>query len=214
MFMNDNAKKIGLGVAAAVLCALAFYFMYWIKTPAYSVNIIRESIAKHDVVNFEKHVDMDTLYSKAIDDIIIAQDRIEHTNISSNPFLMGILQIMKPAIINEMKINTIENVKGVDESAGGKKSEASKMAESMQKKADVKNMQLNDISVVSKANGEAMVAVKVYSKKVAKDFTFKIKMHELSDGTWQVKEITNLAEILVEMDAAEKALKAGERNAA
>ena len=66
--MNENVKKIGLGVVVAILCALAYYFLYWTKTPVYSANIIRESIAKHDVVTFEKHVDMDTLYGKGYDD--------------------------------------------------------------------------------------------------------------------------------------------------
>lgn len=77
MKMNSNAKKIGLGIVIAILCAIAFYFLYWIKTPAYSLNIIRESVEKHDVATFEKHVDMDTLYTKAFDDGIVAVDKIQ-----------------------------------------------------------------------------------------------------------------------------------------
>ena len=212
--MNENVKKIGLGVVVAILCALAYYFLYWTKTPVYSANIIRESIAKHDVVTFEKHVDMDTLYGKGYDDAIIAIDRIEGNGISTNPFAMGILQMMKPAIVNELKAKTLEEVKGVDNGQSSKKNQATKMAEGLQEKADVKNADFKDITVVSKENGEAIVAVTLHNKKFNKDFELKVKMAELQDGTWKLKEITNLVDFLVEVDKADKALRASEKNAA
>lgn len=212
--MNENVKKIGLGVVVAILCALAYYFLYWTKTPVYSANIIRESIAKHDVVTFEKHVDMDTLYGKGYDDAIIAIDRIEGNGISTNPFAMGILQMMKPAIVNELKAKTLEEIKGVDNGQSSKKNQATKMAEGLQEKADVKNADFKDITVVSKENGEAIVAVTLHNKKFNKDFELKVKMAELQDGTWKLKEITNLVDFLVEVDKADKALRASEKNAA
>lgn len=212
--MNENVKKIGLGVVVAILCALAYYFLYWTKTPVYSANIIRESIAKHDVVTFEKHVDMDTLYGKGYDDAIIAIDRIEGNGISTNPFAMGILQMMKPAIVNELKAKTLEEIKGVDNGQSSKKNQATKMAEGLQEKADVKNADFKDITVVSKENGEAIVALTLHNKKFNKDFELKVKMAELQDGTWKLKEITNLVDFLVEVDKADKALRASEKNAA
>ena len=212
--MNENVKKIGLGVVVAILCALAYYFLYWTKTPVYSANIIRESIAKHDVVTFEKHVDMDTLYGKGYDDAIIAIDRIEGNGISTNPFAMGILQMMKPAIVNELKAKTLEEIKGVDNGQSSKKNQATKMAEDLQEKADVKNADFKDITVVSKEKGEAIVALTLHNKKFNKDFELKVKMAELQDGTWKLKEITNLVDFLVEVDKADKALRASEKNAA
>ena len=211
--MNENVKKIGLGVVVAILCALAYYFLYWTKTPVYSANIIRESIAKHDVVTFEKHVDMDTLYGKGYDDAIIAIDRIEGNGISTNPFAMGILQMMKPAIVNELKAKTLEEIKGVDNGQSSKKNQATKMAEGLQEKADVKNADFKDITVVSKEKGEAIVAVTLHNKKFNKDFELKVKMAELQDGTWKLKEIINLVEFLVEVDKADKVLRASEKNA-
>ena len=211
--MNENVKKIGLGVVVAILCALAYYFLYWTKTPVYSANIIRESIAKHDVVTFEKHVDMDTLYGKGYDDAIIAIDRIEGNGISTNPFAMGILQMMKPAIVNELKAKTLEEIKGVDNGQSSKKNQATKMAEDLQEKADVKNADFKDITVVSKEKGEAIVALTLHNKKFNKDFELKVKMAELQDGTWKLKEIINLVEFLVEVDKADKALRASEKNA-
>ncbi len=127
---------------------------------------------------------------------------------------MGILQMMKPAIVNELKAKTLEEIKGVDNGQSSKKNQATKMAEDLQEKADVKNADFKDITVVSKENGEAIVALTLHNKKFNKDFELKVKMAELQDGTWKLKEITNLVDFLVEVDKADKALRASEKNAA
>ena len=126
---------------------------------------------------------------------------------------MVILQMMKPAIVNELKAKTLEEIKGVDNGQSSKKNQATKMAEDLQEKADVKNADFKDITVVSKENGEAIVAVTLHNKKFNKDFELKVKMAELQDGTWKLKEITNLVDFLVEVDKADKALRASEKNA-
>ena len=127
---------------------------------------------------------------------------------------MGILQMMKQAIVNELKAKTLEEIKGVDNGQSSKKNQATKMAEDLQEKADVKNADFKDITVVSKENGEAIVALTLHNKKFNKDFELKVKMAELQDGTWKLKEITNLVDFLVEVDKADKALRASEKNAA
>lgn len=126
---------------------------------------------------------------------------------------MGILQMMKPAIVNELKAKTLEEIKGVDNGQSSKKNQATKMAEDLQEKADVKNADFKDITVVSKEKGEAIVALTLHNKKFNKDFELKVKMAELQDGTWKLKEIINLVEFLVEVDKADKALRASEKNA-
>ena len=126
---------------------------------------------------------------------------------------MGILQMIKPAIVNELKAKTLEEIKGVDNGQSSKKNQATKMAEDLQEKADVKNADFKDITVVSKENGEAIVALTLHNKKFNKDFELKVKMAELQDGTWKLKEIINLVEFLVEVDKADKALRASEKNA-
>lgn len=126
---------------------------------------------------------------------------------------MGILQMIKPAIVNELKVKTLEEIKGVDNGQSSKKNQATKMAEDLQEKADVKNADFKDITVVSKENGEAIVALTLHNKKFNKDFELKVKMAELQDGTWKLKEITNLVDFLVEVDKADKALRASEKNA-
>lgn len=202
--MNSNAKKIGLGIVIAILCAIAFYFLYWIKTPAYSLNIIRESVEKHDVATFEKHVDMDTLYTKAFDDGIVAVDKIQGDGTLSNPLAVGFLQMLKPPVVAALKNETIEYVKGEKENKAQSNNKADDFAQGMKSKSGVDNSKLKDITVVSKENNEAIVALTLYNQKIDKNFDLKVKMTKLDDGTWKLKEITNLVEFLMEIDKAEK----------
>ena len=70
---------------------------------------------------------------------------------------MGILQMMKPAIVNELKAKTLEEIKGVDNGQSSKKNQATKMAEGLQEKADVKNADFKDITVVSKKKAKPLL---------------------------------------------------------
>ena len=186
------------------MCAIAFYFLYWTKTPAYSLNIIRESVEKHDVATFEKHVDMDTLYTKAFDDGVVAVDKIQGEGTLSNPMAVGFLQMLKPPVVAALKNETIEYVKGEKENKAQSNNKADDFAKGMKNESGIDNSKLKDITVVSKDNNEAIVALTLYNQKIDKNFDLKVKMTKLNDGTWKLKEITNLVEFLVEVDKAEK----------
>ena len=84
-------------------------FLYWVRTPIYSINIIKEAVQKHDVATFERHVDMDTLYTKAFDDFLVATDKIEGKNSLNNPLAIGFSQMLKGltcAVVGEMREDT------------------------------------------------------------------------------------------------------------
>lgn len=206
--MTDNQKKIGIGTVVAVLCALAFYFLYWVKTPAYSLNIIKESVEKHDVATFEKHVDMDTLYTKFFDDALIAQGEITGENLMANPFAAGLIQMMKQPAVSYLKSETLKAVKGEEtkkDATGDKKAQqAENFANKYTQKFDSKVNSIKDISTLTKDGDTATVLMKIHDARVDKDFDVKMKMTKLDDGTWKLKEVSNTSELLVAMDKAEK----------
>lgn len=205
--MNDNQKKIGIGIVVAILCAVAFYFLYWTKTPVYSLNIIREAIEKHDVDTFERHVDLDTLFDKGFDDVLVATDRIEGKNSLEDPLVAGMVQMLKKPAVAALKARTLDAVKGEFDEEGKERKNGSgdKFADNLEKEAGVNQAVFKDASVVSKEGNEAIVALKFYNKQLDKDFTVKLKMAKLEDGTWKVKQMTNLVDFLVEADKAVKA---------
>lgn len=203
--MSDNQKKMGIGILVTMLCAVAFYFLYWVKTPVYSLNIIKDSIKKHDMATFEKHVDMDTIYSKAFDDCMIAMDRIQGEDTLSNPFTLGIIQMIKPTVVSVLKQQSMEYIMGEKESQDNKITKANKMANNIREKAALDKSELKDISVISKEGDVSFVAIKIYNRQLTKDFDIKVKMTKLEDGTWKLREVTNLVDFLIACDKAKKA---------
>lgn len=201
----SKTAKAGIGMLVVVLCAVGFYFLYWTKTPTYSLNLIRESIQKHDVATFEKHVDMDSLYTKAVDDSIVAMDKIQGGDTLSNPFVAGFVQMLKPVAVEALKAATIAAVEGKDETTTEtKKNDGSNFASGLRSKTDIEDATIKDVSTISNEGNEAVVAITLNNKKLGKDFTVNLKMAKLDDGTWKVKEVTNLVDFLVETDKAKK----------
>lgn len=201
--MNSNQKKFGIGIVVALLCTVAFYFLYWVKTPTYSLNIIKESVEKHDVDTFNRHVDLDTLYTKAFDDAFIAFGKIEGENYASNPFFMGMLQMIKPGAVAALKANTYDYIKG-EKSAESQNTEANKVAKNLSNAVNVESNTLKDVSVISKEGETAIVGITMHDATVDKDFQIKVKMTQLSDGKWKLVEMTNFADYLIELDKAKK----------
>lgn len=204
----EKNKKIIIGLFICAALGICYYFFYWIKTPAYSINIIRESLQKHDVNTFEKHVDLDSLFNKGYDDMFVAMGKITGEDYSSNPFLAGMVQMMKPSLVAEFKHKTLEFVKGNDNSQTSNQSNKddtqTAVINGMENKANIKNLDIRDVWAISQENDSAIVALKVHSRNIGKSFNLKIKMNKLDDGKWKLKEVTNLTEFIIETDKAEK----------
>lgn len=201
-------SKIKKGIISAVVlvvCSFAFYFLYWVKTPQYSIGLIREAVVNHDVVKFEKHVNLDKLLNRAFDDVITAQGKITGENIRDNAFANGIINMLKPNVVNALKDFIISEVKSKpDENKSKQGSEAGseEMTEGMKKKFNAKNNSVKDVSVISKTDNQAIVAVTTYDKQVDKDFTIHLRMVKLEDGTWQIYELDNLVDYFVALEKA------------
>ncbi len=198
--MNSTLKKICIGVIGAVILAVAFYFFYWTKTPTYSVGLIKEAYETHDVVKFEKHVDLDSVLNHFFDDAIVAEGQITGQNLTPNPFAAGFIQMLKPTIVDAMKtgiMNAVKGEKGDNQSAQSSTNE--QINKTIESRFDTKDVAFRDISVLDKENNIATVALKFHSDKADKDYEIHAKMYKLDDGTWCLKEFSNATELLVQM---------------
>ena len=100
--MSSTQKKLAItggSIVLIILFALAYYFFCWMKSPTYSLMLIRDSIEKHDVMTFQKHVDLSSLLNKAFDDTIKATSIINKEDITSKP---NIVQALKEEILSEI----------------------------------------------------------------------------------------------------------------
>lgn len=196
--MNNNAKKGLLGVVIVVICGLLYYFLYWTKTPAYSLNILREAVVKHDVVLFEKHFDTETFINRAFDDLLADHESSTGLELTRHPLGAGLVSIVKPGIVNQLQAELRAAVSGTERDQGEKQSRH-ELVKGVEKQVPYISG-IRDVSVLSRDDTWAHVAVEVRDGQLEEDLTLKLKLYRLPDDTWQVKECTNLAEFIQERE--------------
>lgn len=197
-----NKKFTIIFSAALVVLSILFYFLYWIKTPNYSINIIRNSINNHDILKFEKHVDLDRVFNKAYDDSAIGIDKCEGGTVLTDPKGQLFMALYKPQSIRAMKNEALEVIKGntLAESAG--RTDPEKYVFNIRQRLNIieaKNIEVKNISLESEDSNFTLMSITIFNKKIDKDFKLIVKMEKLNDGSWKVVEIYNLVDFFVEM---------------
>jgi hypothetical protein len=225
--MSGYLKKIGLGILAVVILGLAFFFFYVVKTPQYSLYLIHKAVQSHDTVSFEQHVDMDTIYSKGIDDLIASGLKGKKT-IGADPFSASIIKLVKPTVVKALKDATLESVrrerpkekvttasKETGQTAQNdnalkkknkknKKEDAIPLVKKLKERVDVSNLKIKDASITRKDSITAGISALLHNNKLNKDFNINFRMDKLANGEWQIKEITNFVELLTKVEEATK----------
>ena len=205
---NKSRLFIIAGIVVLAIIGLLFYFLYWVKTPAYSLNLIREAIEKHDLVKFEKHVDTESLYNRAFDEVV--QKNLTNSGYENNQLVMGLVGMLKKTAVDELINQTKKYVETGDFEIPGQKAAPAKtnqpdgkeVANNLNKNAGISYIQFKGVENTQKDGKIAVVTTKVYDKRVDKDFVVKLKMRELENGEWKVVEAANLTEYLEEREKA------------
>ena len=123
--MTGKQRNIIIGALIIVLCSLTYYFFYWIKTPQYSLNLIRDAVKTHNTEKFERHVDLDTLLNKGYDDVIAYYMKTEGKDLGGfQAIAVGAAQLVKPSVTASLKADILKSVSG-DKETGNDKSSGS-----------------------------------------------------------------------------------------
>ena len=107
--ISNKLFWILLGGLGLILAGLLFYFFYWIKTPTYTVGIIKTAIEQKDMTTFEKHVDLDTLLGKAYLDSTRAG--LAKPDAEESKKILAMAEMEKPSFIRDMKKGIISEIK-------------------------------------------------------------------------------------------------------
>lgn len=189
--MNSSLmKKIILIPALLLACAAGWYFLYWSKTPAYAAAEIQQALKKKDLQLFKERVDLDKVYSSAVDDTasyLASDGRPEHALAAS------FLKMLKKQAVDEMVRQTeIRFTENSEKDASGRAGKI--MSASLGSAA----LSLTDVLDVKEKDGKALVNVKVHDKKLDKDFTWQVLMEKDVNGNWTAVKIVNLKDYLKE----------------
>lgn len=107
--MNSSfMKKIILILAVLLAAGAGWYFLYWSKTPAYAAGEIQQAVKQKDLQLFKERVDMDRVYSYAIDDTVsyLAADGVPDHGLAA-----AILKMLKKQAVDELVRQTSSGFK-------------------------------------------------------------------------------------------------------
>ena len=203
-----SKKKLFIAALVAVVAiVLGWYFLYFTKTPVYSLNLAREAVEKHDVNAFKKHVDMDSIIGSGYDDVVSMQ--LEDPEIKNSPFkdLAEVMfQGLKPKIVPILS-NEIYNAIAKQPESSEQNAREKQAADEMKEKTGVKDLEFKSIGSATVDGNSAVVPVTFNSKELNQDITFNLAMKKLDDGTWQAVKINNFKEFLELVEQHEKQAK-------
>ncbi len=212
--MNNKKLWLLILLVVAILGAAAFYFLYFVRTPAYALNAVRDAYQKHDVAKFEQYVDTKSVAENAFDDIIKGESKINHDGIFSNPFALGILRMLKPAVTDLMEDEIRNFVAKKPEQNENETAQQNvdpvpdAMRRNMERHVPLKKMVFKNLSISSHKNNLATASLILHSNEYDKDYVVELDMEQNKNGGWQIKRMGNLADLIVEIDAAKKAKEA------
>ncbi len=203
-----SKKKLFIAALVAVVAIiLGWYFLYFTKTPVYSLNLAREAVEKHDVNAFKKHVDMDSIIGSGYDDVVSMQ--LEDPEIKNSPFkdLAEVMfQGLKPKIVPILS-NEIYNAIAKQPESSEQNAREKQAADEMKEKTGVKDLEFKSIGSATVDGNSAVVPVTFNSKELNQDVIFNLAMKKLDDGTWQAVKINNFKEFLELVEQHEKQAK-------
>lgn len=201
--MGKKTAALGL-LICIIIGSLAWYFFYFTKTPEYSVKIIKEAIEKHDTGKFNERVDIDNVLAKGIDDvvsIIAAANKIE----TSDKKFAGFMQVFKPIIVGAYKENITHFVEtgkwkeeGTEDKGEGKSSEVNNLKENF----SLDRASFKGIAYTKKDGDTANLGLRIFNEETNLEFTIDVVMKKTAAGVWQISEIANLKDYLVQLKAA------------
>lgn len=210
-----NKKIIALAVVStAILFGVAFYFLYWLRTPAYALNQVRLAVKEHNTTKFERYVDLDSVMANAFDDIIKAESKLNNDQLFSNPFALGILHMLKPSVVNLMKqeaLDRISTIPAKEDKVVDPVPDA--MRRNLERHIPLDKLSIKDLQLSKQDNGIATATLVLHNEALNKDFLAKLLMQANDAGDWQIRKVDNLSELIIQLAAAKKAKQAAENKA-
>lgn len=185
-------KKLFVIIGLIVALAAGFYFGYWTKTPAYAAGEIQQALQKKNLQLFKERVNMEKVYSYAIDDIL---DELKADNLPEHKIAAAIVKGLKQEIITEL-IHRTES--SFEMKTRQSKSFLDEPVESITAYAGSAALSMTDVLNVEEQGNSAIVKVKIHDKDLNKDFIWHVQMEKDINGSWTAVRVLNLKEYLKE----------------
>ncbi len=199
------AKKWWALIAAVLAAAAiaAWYFLYYVKTPAYTVQLLQKAAAAHDTAAFEKHLDLRSVLDGGYDALMTAGlPESAAGDEARKAELQQIARAVKPAVVEQMREYILHAVAGGHwdtEKEGG-----TAQLEAIAERAGITAFLTKDVKTSAESGDRASLVIDVTHPDLAEPFPITADLSRLPDGTWQIRSLSNFGDFLTQLRAAQK----------
>lgn len=201
-------KSVGVILLGIIIIGGTIAYWQWTKTPKYSLNQIINSVEDRDVTTFQKHVDVNSVASRLVDDLsgqIFSESNDELGEFGS-AMGEGLMQLIKPrlvALIEEQTLRYVERGSLWDsdfelESDGDQDLKVDNITDGI----GLEQENYQDVDYVRKDGKTAYVGLKFQHGEFDESITLEIMMRDLG-GYWQVAELSNMKDIIEKINRLE-----------
>ncbi len=188
-------------IVILIIAGLGGYW-FWTTTPQYSVLQIRDSIRHHDLVTFEKYVDMDSIASQMVDDMLTRPVRKAlGENFLSEVLGFGLTMFVKPELVDNMKQKITNYVEGTTDDAdqaaadSSVRQSASRALKSIPARLGFTDHIFKGIAYVRSEDKLCFVGLNLHNAKYNADLVLELKLRGMG-GYFRLAALSNLQDFM------------------
>ena len=215
-----NKKFIAIAVVILLIICGVCGYLYYKRTPAYSMQLIQESVKEHNWEKFSRHVDTKSLSDAAFDDIIeVTMEERGGMDEQTKALATGFIKLIKPNLTSLIESAVKEYVETgefkKDETANNSSTAKNKKtapkkenpADNLLQDTKADKLKFSGIKSTEESDSTAIVTLELRDEAVNANYDLKIRMIQLEDGTWKISKIDNLKEFYKAVKENEKQQK-------
>jgi hypothetical protein len=181
-------------------------YYYWTTTPQYSLRAIAQAVKQHDLPAFEKYVDMESVSTRAVDQLLaVTMNDPEEVQNDFAGFAQGMIEMLKPQLVKAIN-SEVENFveKGNVEAAKNQEKNGPAVVKDLLNKAEDNSMKVMGTKYVKKEGNIAIVGLEIKVPEYDSTLVVDLKMRDMGNY-WQLAELSNLGDVINENERLEKA---------
>lgn len=189
-------------IVLVCLTAVAVSWHAWTSSPTYALRQAARAVGEHDLVTFQKYVDVERVCERFVDDMMASVT--EETG--DNPFgglAAGMIMMMRPRLVEAMQAAIERAIETGEMTAGGKDDvDAAGQVRPYWRTASDEESGFRRVAFVRKEGAVAIAGLEMFDADAQSSFTIELKLRDLG-GHYQIVEIANLRETMAALREAE-----------
>jgi hypothetical protein len=200
-------KKLLLLVVLLALAAGGYYYIQSVRNgPSGALAQAAAAVQTHDITTFEKYVDVNSVTNHLVDDVVSQGSAVTSLLPGGQLAMAGALRLLKPTLAKAAHKEVqryVETGSLEAAAAAAPKRLVNVSLTGLASKVVSPDSQFKGIKYTREEGDNAFVGIEVSQPKYDTTMVIDVKMRRVGDH-WQLKEITNIADLLQQVAGLEK----------